>query len=206
MKRYLLFVIRRLFSVESNTLRRDTNDQLQMTNYCFVFAVIFLCTSCEQKIQPSVVNQFETNAPSQESWNSEITISDSGRNRAIIFAGYVSVFENRSFTILDSGVIVDFFDEQGHHTSKLTARKGKVNDASKDLEAEGNVVLISDSGTVVETEKLFWNNTAQKVHSQEFVHITSPTEDIRGYGFESDQELRFYKIFRVAGKAKVKEE
>jgi LPS export ABC transporter protein LptC len=169
----------------------------------FAFLILF---GCEEKIQPSNVHHTESHSPTQESWDSEITISDSGKNRAVIFSGYVAVFEHRNFTILDSGVVVDFFDERGHHTSKLTARKGKVNDASKDLEAEGNVVLVSDSGTVVKTEKLFWNNTAQKVHSQEFVHITSPTEDIRGYGFESDQELKFYKIFRVAGKAKVKEE
>ncbi|MBS4027796.1 MAG: LPS export ABC transporter periplasmic protein LptC [Ignavibacteriales bacterium] len=173
--------------------------------FIFHFSLLTLF-GCEEKIKPSIVNQVETNLPSQESWDSEVTISDSGRIRAVIYAGYIASFTKEQFTQLDSGVVVDLFDRKGLHSSKLTARKGKVFESSKDLEAEGRVVLISDSGTIVRTEKLFWNNNLQKVHSTEFVTITSPTEELQGFGFESDEELKNYKIFRVAGKAKVKDE
>ena len=191
-----------------------TKFKLRITNYelrfIFVFfalfVVCFILTSCEQKIQPSVVNLFEANAPSQESWNSEVTISDSGINRAVLNAGHISVFENEHVTLLDSGVVVDFFDNKGMHTSKMNSRTGKVNDKTNDLEASGNVVIVSDSGTVVKTQKIFWDNATQKVHSNEYVEITSPRENLHGYGFESDQDLKNYKVFRVTGKAKVKEE
>jgi Lipopolysaccharide-assembly, LptC-related len=63
-------------------------------------------------------------------------------------------------------------------------------------------VVVSDSGVVVETEKLFWDNQRQLIHSDEFVKITSPKENLQGHGFESDQNLKNYKIFRVTGTAK----
>jgi LPS export ABC transporter protein LptC len=83
----------------------------------------------------------------------------------------------------------------------MTARRGIVNDATRDLEAYENVVVISDSGTVLRTESLFWNNLTRKVHTDAFVDITSPTEHIMGHGMESDQGLKNYRIFRVTGQA-----
>jgi hypothetical protein len=44
-----------------------------------------------------------------------------------------------------------------------------------------------------------WDNGSQKLYSTEFVTITSPNEKIQGYGFESDQNLTNYKIFKVSG-------
>ena len=103
--------------------------------------------------------------------------------------------------MIDSGVHLDFFDEKGNHSSVLTSRSGKVDQATNNLEAIGNVVVVSDSGVVVETERLFWDNARQLIHSEDFVKITSPKERLQGHGFESDQSLRNYKVFRVTGTA-----
>ena len=107
--------------------------------------------------------------------------------------------------MLDSGIVVDFYDDEQRHTSVLTARRGVVNDLTKDFEAHENVVIVSDSGTTLKTEELFWLNAAQKVRSNAFVEIVSPTEQIRGHGFESDQALRHYSVFKVTGQAATRE-
>ena len=66
--------------------------------------------------------------------------------------------------------------------------------------ATGNVLVISDSTkSQLETEELEWNNSTHKLHSQAFVRITSPKEIINGWGFESDENLSNYKIFKVNG-------
>lgn len=161
---------------------------------------MLLLTGCEEKVRPSVLSGVSgTQLPTQESWNSTITFTDSGRVKAIVQAGHISSFDNSRVTFLDSGVVVDFFDENGAHSSKLTSRRGSVNEGSNDLEATGDVVVASDSGTVVRTEKMFWTNATQLIHSPEFVHITSPSEDLQGTGFESDHNLRNYRIFKVTG-------
>jgi LPS export ABC transporter protein LptC len=163
---------------------------------------LLMLSSCEEKIKPSISSAgVGRNLPSQESWNATITFTDSARVSAVLRAGHIAMYADTKRTLLDSGIVVDFYDAQQRHTSVLTARRGEVNDLTKDFEARDNVIVVSDSGTTLRTEILYWLNAARKVRSPAFVEIVSPTEQIRGQGFESDQALRHYTIFKVTGQA-----
>lgn len=171
-----------------------------------VLVGLLLRNGCEEKIKPSVAPAgLGQDVPSQESWSSTITFTDSGRVTAILRAGHIAIYSERRVTVLDSSIVVDFYDEHGHHSSVLTARRGMVNDVSHDFEAHEDVVVISDSGSTLRTEDLYWSNTTRKVHTPAFVDITSPSEHILGQGFESDQGLKHYTIFRVSAQAKSNE-
>lgn len=176
---------------------------MKQCSAAFLFLIIL--TGCEEKVKPSVLSGVSsTQLPSQESWHSTITFSDSGIIKAIVKAGHIYAFDNSRVTHLDSGVVVDFFDEFGKHTTQLTSLRGSVDEGTNNLEATGNVVVRSDSGTTVYTEKMFWTNEKQLIHSPEFVRIISPKEQLQGTGFESDHNLRNYKIFKVTGTAESK--
>lgn len=169
------------------------------------FLFLLLLTACEEKIAPSVLSDLRSTAlPSQESWNSTITFSDSGIVKAILKAGHLASYESSKMTFLDQGVHVDFFDERGRHSSVLTSESGTVDENTDNLVATGNVVITSDSGVVVRTEKLTWDNNRQLIVSDEFVRVTTPKETLQGRGFEADQNLRNYKIFRVSGTAEAR--
>ena len=140
--------------------------------------------------------------PGQESWDAKITFTDSGKIAGVLRAGHLAMYPERKYTILDSNIIVDFYDEHERHTSVLTARKGRVNDLTHDFEAHRNVVVLSDSGTTLKTENLFWTNAKRKIHTPDYVEISSPKEQLQGHGFDSDQDLKHYTIFRVTGQAK----
>jgi len=172
-----------------------------------LLALIVLTGSCsEEKLKPAVASSgIGQDVPSQESWNATITFTDSGRVTGILRAGHIAMFADRRFTNLDSNIAVDFYDQHERHTSVLTAKRGKVNDFTHDFEAHDNVVVVSDSGTTLKTEELYWSNTTQKVNTPAFVDITSPTEHIQGQGFESDQGLKRYTIFKVTGQTKPNE-
>ncbi|MDE3059322.1 MAG: LPS export ABC transporter periplasmic protein LptC [Bacteroidota bacterium] len=156
-------------------------------------------TGCEEKIKPSVLDLPNAVLPAQESWNSTVVFSDSGTVRAILKAGHILEYENSKQTLLDSGVHLDFFDADGKHSSVLTAESGKADEGTYNLEAVGNVVVTSDSGVVVRTQRMYWDNKRQKIYSDDFVRITSPKEKLQGTGFESDQNLHNYRIFKVSG-------
>jgi LPS export ABC transporter protein LptC len=170
--------------------------------FTFILTVIFL-GGCEGKVKPSI-SWLGTvgDIPSQESWNAAITFTDSGRITAVLRAGHIATFDEKKITLLDSNVTVDFYDDSGRHTSVLTARRGIVNDVNHDFEAHENVVVVSDSGTTLVTQELYWTNATQKVHSPADVEITSPKEFLQGQGFESDRGLKHYTVFKVKGKAK----
>jgi LPS export ABC transporter protein LptC len=136
--------------------------------------------------------------PDQESWKSSVTFSDSGNVKAILNAGHISVFNSKAYTLIDSGAIVDFY-KNGDKVSTLTGKNGKVLDATKDIEIYDSVVVINKEGSILKTSKLYWNNKLQKVSTDVFVKITTPKEDIEGIGFESDQNLKNYTIYKVTG-------
>lgn len=167
-----------------------------------VMGLTFL--GCEEKIKPSVLPGIDSQSlPQQESWNSKIILSDSGRVKAIIYATYVRVYQSPAETHLLDGMKVHFYGEDGKESSVLTAQSGKVDENTKNLEAMGNVVVVSSDSTTLRTEKLYWDNKRQVVHTTEFVRINSPKERLQGYGFESDQHLQRYRIFNVSGESAV---
>ena len=139
----------------------------------FSLALLLASSGCEERLKPSVLSDLkDRELPSHESWNSTITFSDSGKIKAVLRVGHLEKFEERQSTTLDGGLQVDFFDDDGHHTSVLTAVKGSVDDRTHDLVAVVNVVVVSDSGTTLRTELLHWKNSTRRVHSDEFVKIT----------------------------------
>lgn len=164
-----------------------------------------LAGGCEEKLKPSLIS-LQNEIPSQESWRSRVMFSDSARVRAVLWAGHIAVYTGARYTLLSDSIHVDFYNDEGQHSSLLTARRGRVNDATRDFEAYENVVVVSDSGTTLKTEQLFWNNSGRSIHTDAYVDIHSPTEHIMGTGMVSDQGLKNYRIFRVTGQAVTKEE
>ena len=166
-----------------------------------VLAVILVAVGCEEKLKPSVVVVNQEQLPSHESWNSTVVFTDSARVEAVLWAGHIAVYATEQYTLFSDSVHIDFFNDLQQHTSTLTARRGRVDDRTKDLDAYERVRLVSDDGTVLTTDHLLWKNEDRTIRSDMFVEIVSPTERITGQGLVSDQSLKNYRIFRVTGRA-----
>jgi LPS export ABC transporter protein LptC len=155
---------------------------------------------CEEKTLPSVISTIDSQTlPQQESWNSTIVVSDSGRISAIIVAGYIRMSELSRQTQMSQGVKVRFFSREGKQTSVLTSDEGSVDEATNNLEARKNVIVISSDASKMKTDQLFWDNQRQLIYTPAFVQITTLKEKMQGHGFESDQSLKHYRVFRVTG-------
>ena len=161
--------------------------------------------ACEEKLKPSIATNLASDLPSQESWDAKIVFTDSGKLSGILRAGHIASYAEKKLTYLDGNITVDFFNERQEHTSVLTAQRGTVNDVTHDFEARENVVVVSDSGTTLRTEVLYWTNTTRKVHTPAFVSIKSLKEQLQGHGLESDQGLKHYTILKVTGEAESNE-
>ncbi|OGU15319.1 MAG: LPS export ABC transporter periplasmic protein LptC [Ignavibacteria bacterium GWB2_35_12] len=179
---------------------------LKYTISIFIVFVLLVC-SCEQnKVVPKhskdTIN-IET-APDQVSWDNEVLFVDSSYTKSKLKAKKAMIFRKRMQTVLEGGLYAEFYSRYTKkRMSYLTADKAEIDDRTKNMLARGNVVVVSDSSkTKVETQLLHWNNKTQMFYSSEFVKVTSPNEIIQGYGFESDQDLVNYKIFRVSGERK----
>lgn len=175
------------------------------TTYLLPLVISLFFAACEDKIKPSVLPTIDSKTiPQEESWNSHITLSDSGIVRAVIDAGYLELPEGSQQTHMSDGVVVHFFDTEGVQTSVLTSKEAIVDESTDNLEAIGNVLVVSSDSSKLRTEHLYWDNKRQLIHTPEYVRITSPTESLQGHGFESDQSLHNYKVFHPTGEALTK--
>lgn len=169
---------------------------MKIISLFFIFILILSCTKEKVKplIDPSIKGR---ELPAQESWNSTVFFTDSGKTRAILYAGHLRVFEKSMETFIDSGLQVDFYDLNEVKTTTLTSKLGRVDERTENLYAIDSVVAVNDSGVVITTDEMMWRNLDKKIVSDKFVRIESPKEIIEGYGFESDQQLRNYVIYNI---------
>lgn len=160
--------------------------------------------SCNEEYKPvDKIKQVMENKilPDQTAADFNVEFVDSNYTKAILHGKRAYIYQERMETLIDSGLWVEFMSKtSGYRISLLTADSAKIDDRTKNMLARGNVVVVNDSdGTKLETSLLEWDNTTQKLYSTEFVKISSPFEKLQGWGFESDQNLKNYKILKVSG-------
>jgi len=143
--------------------------------------------------------------PIQESWTVKLFISDLGTKLGVIAAGHDAIYRTTTGDEhhIDQGIRVTFFDVNNHTTTSITAQKAVIHD-NQDIELFGTVIITSGNTTVIKTEYAIRTAKDKMIRSDKFVTITRPNETIKGYGFESDQDLLKYRIFRVSGNTFIK--
>jgi len=160
--------------------------------------ILLLTLACEKK--ETKAPRFPLDAPDQVMENTTITFTEQGVKSAVIFAKYLAVYEELDLKKA-KGVRVDFYDQEGSHTTVLVADSGLIQEKRQNLEALGNVVVTTDEGIKLETGSLKWDPQKRKIVTDDFVKITKKDDVITGYGLETDEELKHFVIKKsVKGK------
>ncbi len=165
-----------------------------------VTAVLLALAGCGEVEEGSAPSGSHKSLPEQESWDSEIILSESGRTTAIVKAKHLKRFQQT--VEIDEGLKVDFFDKDGSHSSVLTAEKGIIDQRTNNLKAIGNVVLISDEGVQLRTEQLRWDNRRGKVLAEGEVTVSTEQMTETGTGFEAYPDLKRWSMRHVTGRSK----
>lgn len=171
--------------------------KLKCVFYVFFLLPLIFQACSDEKLKPQIANATKSkDLPSQESWNSKVLFTEEGKLKAILFSDHIMMYTEKSETLLE-GVKIDFYDEQEINTSSLTSKRGRVDDVTRNMYAIDSVVAVNDSGVVLRTERLMWRNKDRKIVTEDFVTIETQTDKIQGYGFESDQSLDEYVIYKI---------
>lgn len=157
----------------------------------FILSGLILFSGCSQSPSGSPAAEEEGKKyPTQEGWNSTYRISRAGQPQAVIQYGHMAQYESEKTTYFDEGVIVDFYDESGRHSSTLTSDRGRYHEATNDVYGLGNVKVVSDTGVTLHTEKIQWDQQREKIVSDTLVTvITEDSDTLYGRGFESEPDL-----------------
>ncbi len=157
---------------------------------------------CEETPAPRNPVVVPDGAPDDESWNTTILFTDSTMLKARLKLRHARRYISRMETLLDSGVYVEFYDNAGALNATLIADSARIDDRTKDMVAYGAVHVESKrSKTIVDTDRLHWDNASRKLHSDAYVKVVDRMRGrmLQGTGYQSDEGLRNYTIYNVSG-------
>ena len=166
-----------------------------------IFYMFILSLACHPIAEKEVASSSEE-IMENEIWNPRIILTRKEKNLVKAKADKLYKQQDEA-ALLVGNVEIDFFNDQGDHISILYADSARINEKNYDLNANGNVYVISDSGYTLTTLKIIWDNSYKMIMVEDSVMFTTSDGDtLYGVGFESDSDLEEWRIFKPIGIAR----
>jgi LPS export ABC transporter protein LptC len=176
-----------------------------MYKYILISTLFFTILSCENTTKNSD-NISKNQAQVEMAKEVEILYSDTAVVRIKISAPELLSYIERDnpHDEFPKGIRIDFFDAKQQPTSTLTAKYAIRYPLKNQVIARDSCVWQSISNKEkLEGFELIWDENLQKVYSNKLTIITTPTEKIWGYGFETNRDFTHWKINKPQGRLAV---
>lgn len=125
-------------------------------------------------------------------------ISDSGYTRYHLTSPLWLMFEDAEepFWRFPDGLELQQYDLEMQPSANVVCDSAVYFSRKRLWELNGNVVMVNTEADSFLTQQLFWDQNARKIYSDSFIHIVRTDRIIEGFGFESDQSMRYYSVRR----------
>lgn len=187
------------------SLKQKNQTYLKTLNItaAFLAAVMFVlfpaCSGKDKKLAEAI-SENDT-LPSMKSLGVTTLISDSGITRYKIVAEEWLIHDKKNppYWAFEKGVYLEKFDTLFRVDASIKADTAYYHEKKKLWELRGHVQILSQRGDKFQTDLLFWDEKKEKVYSDKFIQIEQEDKVIKGYGFESNQDLTEYEIKNTTG-------
>jgi len=122
-------------------------------------------------------------------------LTDAGLMRAELLSDTAYVFEDGTRFELRK-VKTTFFNKVGAKDAVLTSREGTYRSRQNNMEARGNVVVVSEQGRRLETPILKYDQAKDEISSDSAFVLTEPNRRLEGVGFVSDPNMSNIRILQ----------
>ncbi len=171
-----------------------------------LFVSIPLLYSCENDIVEINKIYSAEDAQVEVGKKIELLYSTNGKIRARLLTPELLRHHTKDpFTEMPKGLKMYFFNDSMVSESKLSAKYGITYEKSNEMIVRDSVVVINLKGEKLETEELVWNEQTKKITSNKFVKIQTIDEIIYGDGIEANSDLTNYKIKKIRGTIRLKD-
>ncbi len=119
--------------------------------------------------------------------NHQLTIDGAIRTR--LHADTAYLYQVPQITVLRH-IKVTFYNAEGRESSTLTAKAGKYEWRSGDMEARDSVVAVTPDGRRLTTTVLRYHRADQSIEGPEAFVFDAPGRHLEGDGFTSDPDFR----------------
>lgn len=164
--------------------------------------LFMICPSCKKEKTDTIANFADRKAVPAMYVDSVTTlISDSGRIRYKVIAQTWKVFDqaDEPYWYFPEGVYFERFNDSLEVESIVRGDTARYFTEQELWELKNDVLVKNLSGEQFETNLLYWSQQKHKVYSDSFIRIQQADQVLTGYGFESNESLSKYKIFKIKG-------
>jgi len=154
--------------------------------------------ACEEPgATPPVGRSAAGDTADQTLFGVRLTLADHGVQRALLQADTAFSYEDNTRTELRV-VRTTFYTETGVKDGTLTSREGTYNSRAGNMEARGNVVVVSEDGRRLVTQQLRYEPQRNEITGDSAFVLTRPGEELSGIGFRTDPNLSRINVLRAA--------
>ena len=151
---------------------------------------------------PKLVQNFvgDKEQPIEEIIDATLVHTENGKIKIKIEADKIERFQDQQPGLIFSEKMeVYFYNDSSELQSTLMANYASIDEDTKIMLAQNNVVLTSNDDKKLETEELVWDEKQEKIYTDKKVKITTGKEVVYGEGFTSNSDFSKYSITKIHG-------
>ena len=170
-----------------------------ITTAVFGVVMFLFIGSCGKKDENLINMKFDPETmPSMVTDSAMQLISDSGRTRYKIAADVWEVYDKSKepFSSFTEGFYRERFDDSFNVEATSITHPAWHYTAKNLWRVKGNVEVRNMQGHEFKSDELFWDQKAAKIYSDKYIDIKRGALELKGYGFESNQQMTDYRIMR----------
>ena len=170
-----------------------------ITTVLIAVVMLFLYTACSNKDKDLLDIRYDPETtPSMNTDSVTMLVSDSGITRYKIITDNWQIYDKAAepYWFFPKGIYIEQFDSVFEVKAKIVADTAWRYTDKNLWRVKGNVDIRNRQGEMFMSDELFWDQQSQKVYSDKYIEIIRGETELKGYGFESNQEMTEYRIFR----------
>lgn len=184
---------------ENQKIKQHSFRHITVTTLVTVMLVLaFSCSNKKTGNAPDIKEQ--DSLPTMQALGVYNLISDSGVIRYKLIAEEWNIYNTSNppkWTFV-KGLLMEKFDTT-FHTEWFVQADTAYCYKQELWELRGRVTVKNVQGTLFKTEELFWDMKEHEIYSSQYVKIITPTREIEGVGFKSNEQMTQYIFYNTKG-------
>ena len=181
--------------------------QLKILKKVFsVFAVIIYFSCDDGSSTLKQINQFNEN-PVGIAYDIHMTYTDSAEVKAILMAPLNLDYTHLSFKYSEfpEGLKIIFYNDNNEENT-VVADYGILYNQTKIVDLQGNVVLLSNDGSRLETSQMYWDSEKEWLFTEQPFTFKNINYDMAAIRLDTNKEFSKFQTGNLTGNMLVKEQ
>lgn len=180
--------------------RETDTSELSKGCYFFLLAFVVLISSCgelsdydSEQVLSAMNDSLLTTT---ESWDVSMTLLEKGHRRVMLDGNYAINYQDkeRNETRIRGPIYVQIYDSTGTMESEAWSKRAIYHAEEREFELFDSVRVETVRNRQLYSDYLKWTEQSDRITSDRYVTIITPTDSISGTGFTGKTDLSTYVI------------